>query len=223
MEHIDTQYLSSTAIIDSDNKITISYAMDIVGKAQEPIEQAVKLYYAVRDDIWYNPYLPFHLPQHYRASNTIQQKCGFCISKSVVLCATARVCGIPSRIGFATVRNHLASKKFIAIIGGNLFLYHAFTEFYLGGKWIKATPTFNIELCHKHRIPPLEFNGREDSIFHAYTCNSTKFMEYVAYHGSYADVPLAEILAAWEKTYGKGYMARWQKGADVSVEDTFYR
>jgi transglutaminase-like putative cysteine protease len=122
-----------------------------------------------------------------------------------------RACGIPSRIGLADVRNHLATKQLIEFIGSDLFVYHGFVEFYLEGKWVKATPAFNIDLCKRHHVPPLEFNGREDSLFQAYNLRNQKFMEYVAFHGVYADLPVDKIFAAWEKAYGKDRVRNWIK------------
>ena len=166
------KYLAPTAIIDSDNDAITEYAANAVSDAaNDHIEKAVKLYYAVRDGIWYNPYLPFYRPEHYRASNVLKTGRAFCIGKATLLCALGRACGIPSRVGFADVRNHLATKQLLEFLGSDLFTYHGFTEFYLNGKWLKATPAFNIQLCKKHKVIPLEFDGREDSIFHPFKFN----------------------------------------------------
>jgi len=210
MDNMDKKYLAPTAIIDSDNKIIIEYANDtVIDAGEDPIEKAVKLYYAVRDGIWYDPYYPFYLAEHYRASNVFKSGRGFCISKVSLLCALGRACNIPSRIGFATVRNHLATPKLIEFLGSDLFVYHGFTEFYLAGKWVKATPAFNVELCKKHNVIPLEFNGREDSIFQTYNMETKAFMEYLEFHGIYADIPVDVILAAWEKAYGRDRVRKW--------------
>ena len=210
MDNMDKKYLSPTAIIDSDNKIIIEYANDtVVDAGQDPIKKAVKLYYAVRDGIWYDPYYPFYLAEHYRASNVLKSGRGFCISKVSLLCALGRACNIPSRVGFATVRNHLATPKLIEYLGSDLFVYHGFTEFYLAGKWVKATPAFNVKLCKKHNVIPLEFNGREDSIFQTYNMEKKEFMEYLDFHGTYADIPVDGILAAWEKAYGRDRVRKW--------------
>ena len=210
MEHIDKNYLLPTSIIDSNHELVIQFAYDTVGdSAKDPIEIAVKLYYAVRDKIWYDPYYPFYLPEHYRASNVLKSSRGYCVCKASLLCALGRACGIPSRIGFANVRNHLATEQLIEYLGSDLFVYHGFTEFYLEGKWVRSTPAFNIELCERHNVIPLEFNGLEDSIFHAYNMENKKFMEYVEYIGTYADIPVDEIVAGWEKAYGKNRVRRW--------------
>jgi len=214
---IDKKYLVSTAIMDSDHKKIIQFAGDVIASAQdEPVEKAVKLYYAVRDGIWYDPYNPFYLPEHYRASNVLEGGRGFCVSKASLLCALGRACGIPSRVGFATVRNHLATRQLIEWMGCDLFVYHGYMEFYLEGKWVKATPAFNIELCKKHKVMPLEFNGREDSIFHAYNLENRKFMEYIADHGTYADIPVDIIVSEWEKAYGKDRVGNWIKAIEKS-------
>lgn len=210
MDQMDNKYLSPTTIIDSDHEKIVEYASDTVSDVGgDPVGNAVKLYYAVRDDIWYDPYYPFYLPEHYRASNVLKSGRGFCVSKASLLCALGRACGIPSRVGFATVRNHLATRKLLEYIGSDLFVYHAFTEFYLLGRWVKATPTFNVELCRKHNVVPLEFNGREDSIFHAYNMGKKQFMEYLEFHGTYADIPVDVILTAWEEAYGKDRVRKW--------------
>ena len=210
------KYLSPTAIIDSDHNMVIDYAMAAVNNAaDDPIEKAVKLYYAVRDAIWYDPYLPFYRPEHYRASNVLKKGRAFCVGKATLLCALGRACGIPSRVGFADVRNHLATKQLLEFLGSDLFVYHGFTEFYLNGKWRKATPAFNIQLCKKHKVIPLEFDGYSDSIFHPYNIDEKQFMEYVADHGTYADIPVGKIIAAWKATYGRDRVNQWIEGFEA--------
>ena len=160
------KYLLPTAIVDSDHNVVIAYAKQTVGHSEnDPVASAVKLYYAVREEIWYDPYAPFYLPEHYRASTILKKGRGYCVAKAALLCALGRACGIPSRIGFATVRNHLATRQLIEYIGSDRFVYHGYTEFFLDGKWVKATPAFNSSLCRRHQVPPLEFNGKTDSIF----------------------------------------------------------
>jgi transglutaminase-like putative cysteine protease len=203
MEHIDEKYLVPTSILDSDNEDVIRFADDIAGNRSDPVETAVRLYYAVRDKIWYDPYYPFYLPEHYRASNIIKSRRGFCIHKASLLCSLGRAREIPTRIGFANVKNHLATGQLLDYMGTDIFAYHGFTEFYLDGRWVKATPAFNKELCQRHNVAPLEFNGREDSIFHAYNNDNSPFMEYLEYLGTYADIPVDAILAGFEKVYGK--------------------
>jgi transglutaminase-like putative cysteine protease len=208
-------YLTPTTIIDSDDKIIQDFANKSIGKSTEPIEIAVKLYLAVRDGIRYDPYSPFYLPEHYRASYVLKRGRSFCVPKASLLCALGRACGIPSRIGLADVRNHLTTKQLIDFMGSDLFVCHGFAELYLDGKWVKATPAFNRELCERHHVPPLEFNGREDSLFQPYNLQNQRFMQYVAFRGVYADVPVGEIVSAWKEAYGEDRVNFWIKGLEA--------
>jgi hypothetical protein len=121
------------------------------------------------------------------------------------------------------VRNHLATQQLIDYMGSNVFVYHGFVEFYLEGKWVKATPAFNKELCARHQVPPLEFNGREDSLFQPFNLNKQEFMEYEEYSGSYDDIPVAVILEAWNRAYGERRVQSWiatmEAGEDVRKRD----
>lgn len=211
-EHLP--YLTPTTIIDHDHESIRNYAIKTVGGSTEPIEIAKKLYLAVRDGIRYDPYSPFYLPEHYRASYVLKRGRSFCVPKASLLCALGRACGIPSRIGLADVRNHLTTKQLIDFMGSDLFVCHGFVELYLGGKWVKATPAFNSALCERHHVPPLDFSGREDSLFQPYNLKNQKFMEYVTIRGVYADVPVGEIVAAWKETYGVDRVSYWIKGLE---------
>lgn len=213
------QYLSATGIIDSDHPDIRAFAAEKTGDAVSAADKAIRLYHAVRDGIWYDPYYPFYLPKHYRASNVLKARRGFCIPKVSLLCAAGRASGIPSRAGFANVRNHLATKQLLDFLGSDVFAFHGFTEFFLEGKWVKATPAFNKELCKRHGVEPLEFNGREDSIFQPCNAANRKFMEYIGFLGSFADIPVEEIVNAFRKTYGtervQGWIESFEKHGDI--------
>ncbi len=208
-DDIEAKYLTPTAMLDSDHVAVRGFAAETVGGSTEPVEQAVKLYYAVRDGIWYDPYSPFYLPEHYRASRLLEVARGYCVQKAALLAALGRVVGIPSRLSFATVRNHLATRQLLDYLGSDLFVYHGVVELHLEGQWVKATPAFNRELCNRHGVTPLEFDGRQDSVFQAYNENHQKFMEYLAFHGHSADVPIGDLLRAWREAYGAERVDGW--------------
>jgi transglutaminase-like putative cysteine protease len=214
-----SDYLSPTAILDADHPDIIKFAKETIGPegfSQNHISIAIKLYYEVRDTIWYDPYAPFYKPEHYRSSNILKTKRAFCVGKAGLLCTLGRACGIPSRLGYVDVINHLATKQLIEFLGNDLFSFHGFTEFYLNEKWVKATPAFNRELCIKHKVTPLEFDGHRDSIFHPYNEEKKQFMEYVNDHGVYADIPVDKIVAGWEKAYGATRMKTWIENIENS-------
>jgi transglutaminase-like putative cysteine protease len=223
MEQENVLYLTPTAIIDSDHPSIRDYARATIQGIKDPVEMAVHLYLAVRDGILYDPYSPFYLPEHYRASYVLKRGRSFCVPKASLLCALGRASGIPSRVGLADVRNHLTTKQLIEFMGSDLFVCHGFVEFYLEGNWAKATPAFNSELCGRHHVPPLEFNGREDSLFQPYNSKNQKFMEYVAFRGVYPDVPVDQIVEAWKKAYGEdrveGWIKRFEEAEGRSLSD----
>ena len=220
----DPIYLRPTAILDSDHPRIAAFARQSAGQVNDPVEQAVRIYYAVRDGIRYDPYYPFYLPEHYRASRVLASGRGYCVCKASLLCALGRSLGIPSRVGFATVRNHLATKQLIEFLGSDLFVYHGYTDFFLDGKWVKATPAFNKELCLRHRVAPLEFNGREDSIFQPFNQENNRFMEYLDFHGTFDDIPVEEIVRAWEGAYGRDRVQGWIAGFESKKQKRdFYK
>ena len=156
-------------------------------------ERAVSLYYAVRDQIRYNPFLDFSEPEVFRASAVLEAGEGFCVGKASLLAACARAAGIEARVGFADVKNHLTTPRLAETMGSDLFVYHGYTDLRIDGKWVKATPAFNLALCTRFRVKPLEFDGRADSIFHPFDEDDRRHMEYLRDRGVYADVPVDEI------------------------------
>ncbi len=217
MDHL---FLQSAEYVDSNASVIQEYAKDVVGSSQSDIDKAVALYYRIRDDISYTPYLDYGDPETYRASNVLRSGYGFCISKAALLAACCRVSGIPSRLGFADVKNHLNTPRLRKLNGGDLFRWHAFCELWLQGTWVKATPAFNLDLCSRFRVKPLEFNGRDDSIFHACDSDQRRHMEYVHVRGFFADVPFAEITVTYKKYSPKllGNNAGGDFGADAEMK-----
>ncbi len=201
------EYLRPTWFLDWDTPAVRAYAEDVVAGATTDEQRVVRLYYAVRDWIRYDPYLISSEPADYRASTVLERRRSYCIPKAVLLTALARSVGVPARLGFADVRNHLASEKLLAWIGSDVFVFHGFSEFWVGDRWVKATPAFNIELCERFGVRPLEFDGRADALFHEYSLDGQRHMEYIAQRGSFGDLPLEEILRTFGQTYGNGVAA----------------
>ncbi|MCY7296468.1 transglutaminase-like domain-containing protein [Alteromonas sp. a30] len=204
-------YLSPTSIIDSDNPAVIEYSKRVLKDVDmsDQTAVAVALYNRVRDDFLYNPYIAFHREEAYRASVVIKEGKGYCVSKAALLCALCRVNGIPARIGFATVKNHIATQQLIDLIGTNEFAYHGFTEILLNDEWVAATPAFDRLTCRRHKVEPLAFNGSDDSKYQAYDLDNNLFMEYVEDLGHYADIPVDKIIAKFRVKYGDEIVDKW--------------
>ncbi len=193
--------LQATAFIDSNSAEIINFATTVIGKENHPTQQAIKLYYAVRDGIFYDPYRIQFPPAGMKASTTLKQGYGYCVAKAVLLAAAGRAIGIPSRIGFSDVKNHLSSEKLLQVMQSDVFAWHGYTEFYLNQRWVKATPAFNKSLCDKAGIKPLEFDGINDSIFHEFDTAGNKHMEYLHEHGHFYDLPFQQIITAYKDHY----------------------
>ena len=195
-------YLKPTATIDCDNQLIIKRARNLTKGTNDIATKAKNLFYWVRDEIKYTPLVPLEIFESYRASETLKRAEGFCVEKAAVLAAFARAVGIPARLYFADIRNHLVSARLLGIMGTNLFSYHGYTELYISGNWVKATPAFDLKMCQQNRIIPVEFDGQSHALFHSHNYDGKLHIEYVDDHGHRDDVPVEEILAAWKQYYG---------------------
>ena len=193
--------LRATALIDSDHPAVQAFAWQHA-QGQDERERAVALYLAVRDGFRYDPYRIDLSPSGMRASTVLAQGHGWCVPKAVLLTAACRAAGIPARLGFADVRNHLSTERMRQTMQTDLFIWHGYTDLWLGGRWVKATPAFNIELCERFGLLPLEFDGRTDSLYHPYDRAGQRHMEYVHQRGTFDDLPLARIVADFQAVYG---------------------
>lgn len=200
-ESLLRDYLVAGEYIDSDHPEVIRFARSVTDHIDEPRLQAVALYYVIRDRFQYNPYRLDLRPEALKASSLLTRDYGYCIEKANLLAATCRVLGIPARLGFANVRNHIGTARLEEFLQTDLLVFHGYCEIYLEGKWVKATPAFNRQLCALLGVPPLPFDGLSDSIFQQYTANGDCFMEYLHDYGQFADVPRELFLHELETHY----------------------
>lgn len=198
--------LAPTQLIDSDNPDVIAFAHRHAVGADDR-ERAVALYYAVRDRFRYDPYKVDLSVTGMRASGVLQKNVGWCVPKAALLAATCRAVGIPARVGYADVRNHLSTARLRETLQTDLFIWHGYTDIWIdsgqGGAWVKATPAFNIELCERFGLLPLEFDGRSDSIYHPFDQAGNQHMEYVHQRGAFDDMPLAQMVEDFHNVYPK--------------------
>jgi transglutaminase-like putative cysteine protease len=212
------QYLQPSPTIDFDNEAVVSFARKNSGDSTDQRIQAISLYYAVRDGIRYDPYSINLSVEGLRASTTLGTGRGWCVAKAILLTGCCRLLGIPARLGFADVRNHLTTTRLRALMKTDLFFWHGYTSICLDGAWIKATPAFNIELCERFRLKPLDFDGFKDSIYHPFDLEGNKHMEYVRYHGEFADVPIDQIIDTFRQEYAPDESSLKEADFDRDVE-----
>ena len=193
--------LRPTAFIDSDHPAVQIFATEHARGASER-ERAVALFQAVRDGFRYDPYRIDLSPVGMKASAVLANGYGWCVPKATLLAAVCRAAGIPARLGFADVRNHLSTERMRQTMKTDLFIWHGYTDIWIDGAWRKATPAFNLALCERFGLLPLEFDGLHDSIYHPFDRSGQRHMEYVHQRGSFDDLPLAQILKTFAEVYG---------------------
>lgn len=196
-----SEFLNPTPVVDADHPAVRDFASRSRGGSASPREQAVALYYAVRDGFRYNPYALDLTPRGLSASRVLDVGHGWCVTKAVLLAAACRAIGIPARLGYADVRNHLSTERMRRTMQTDVFYWHGYTSIWLDGQWLKATPAFNIELSEKFRLRPLEFDGTADSIYHPFDLEGNRHMEYLNFRGEFADVPAEDMRATFARYY----------------------
>jgi len=212
------KYLEPTYFIDSEHPEVVEFARRNSEQGGSRIDNAVSLYYAVRDGIRYNPYSLESAKESMKASTVLDKGYGYCVAKAVLLAACARSRKIPARLGFADVKNHLTTQRLKKLMGTDVYIYHGYTELFLDDKWVKATPAFNLTLCTNFNVEPLEFDGTKDSIFHPFDKSGNKHMEYVKDHGTFADLPWETILTELMKSYPVYFEDLERRSKDFSAE-----
>lgn len=199
----NSTFLETTDFLDWQHDDVQRFTDDAVGDVRAPVQKAMLIFTAVRDRIWYDPYSADDDPEHYRASYVATASRAYCVPKAVLLTAAARAAGIPARLGFADVRNHLQTATLRAHMGGtDLFVYHGYSELRLNDRWVKATPAFNAELCARFGVPPIDFDGHNDALLHAHDGDGSRHMEYLNDRGWYHDLPFTDIVTELHSRYG---------------------
>jgi len=194
-------FLAAGTFVDSDAAPIVALAKQATAGAENPLDAVLSLYATIRDTIAYDPYIDFTDPANYRASGVLAAGRGFCVGKGALLAAAARAIGVPARVGYADVRNHLTSPRLYRLIGTDVFIWHSYADIFLDGRWVKATPAFDRELCDRVGVKTLEFDGRNDSLFHPFDRAGRRHMQYLRDRGAFADVPFDAIVTDFRREY----------------------
>ena len=211
-------FLQPGPTVESDDAAIVEFATRAAGDAASDKERAIRLYYVVRDEIRYDPYTSSVEVAGLKATRTLSQRRGWCVSKAILLAAACRALGLPARLGYADVRNHLSTEKMRQRMQTDIFYWHGYTAISLDGQWVKATPAFNVELCEKFGLKPLEFDGAEDSIYHPHDVAGNRHMEYLQYRGEFAEPPLEQMRETFFGEYPHWRNRTSDYGGDFEAE-----
>ena len=163
-------------------------------------KNAMDIYFSVRDHFLYDPYHLNIKKNALIASKIIYKKRAWCVEKALIMIACCRAIGIPSRFGFAIVKNHIGIEKLKIYLKRDEIVFHGYVEVFLDNKWIKCTPAFDRRVCRLSGVKPLDWDGKNDSMFQEFD-KGTKFMEYLNFYGEFADIPFELMHAEMNKYY----------------------
>ena len=196
-------YLQSTEYLDYKSPEIQAIVAEFKRDDLSELEKATGIYLKIRDGWRYNPYLISVDKDKYVASEIAKKTEGHCVDKAILLIACLRAVGIPARLRLAKVTNHIAVERLTERFGTNVLTPHGMVDVFLNGKWVKATPAFNKELCNMCNVAPLEFDGERDSMFQEFNGDGKQFMEYLEDYGHFEDIPMDFMLQNLQENYPK--------------------
>ncbi len=203
------EFLVPSPGIQCDHPEIQKLARAIAKGSKNDVEAARRLFEYVRDTVAYSVNVPVANLEDYLALNTLARGKGFCVQKSALLCALARSLGIPSRLGFADIKNEKLHGRLMQMIPDKVIYHHCFMEWFVGGRWFKSTPSFDRTLSQRHGWRLVEFNPAGDALLPATDLQGRPHVSYLAYHGWRMGVPLEEFSEVTDRYYGAGSMADW--------------
>lgn len=197
------KYLNPTKTINCDASEILETAVKLSSNLKNQTENAKALYYFVRDHIKYRITFETLTLEYFKASETLKRGFGFCIPKAILLAALARSQNIPAKLHFVDIRNHQLPAHLKSKLKTDLMAYHAYVELFLNKRWLKVNPAFDIKMCEKYNIIPVEFSGTNDALFHHLDRKGRLHIEYLeeSDHGIFDDLPYEQILAEFKKVY----------------------
>lgn len=194
------EYLQETKFLDFNHPSFDQFLkdLDVADKTQKEI--ALLLYFFVRDYFIYDPYHLNLTENGLKASTVLNKNRAWCVEKSSVLAACARKYGIPSRLGYGIVTNHIGVEKLTSRLRREEIVFHGYVELYIDQQWVKCTPAFDERICQMIGVAPLDWDGETDSLFQEFA-QGKKFMEYLHFYGDFSDVPYDLMRSEMKKYY----------------------
>lgn len=172
-------------------------------------DRAEALFKKVREDFRYDPYHLDLRPDALRASNILHKKKAWCVEKAIILTAGFRALGLPAKIGFGIVINHIGVEKLTHYLRRPEIVFHGYVAVYYKGKWQKVTPAFDTLVCRASRVAPMDWDGNNDVMFQEFDRKGGRFMEYIHYYGEFDDVPVELMNAEMRKYYPHLFEAQY--------------
>jgi len=210
-------YLEPTPFINSTHPAILKKAGELTDNIDDAVSMAEALFYFIRDQISYT--FRIHLDKNlYKASSVLEKKSGFCVQKSVLFCALARACGIPSGLFFYDIRDYTLPEQMTAVLKTNILYFHAVTALYLNHRWIQCDATLHQDLVKKKGLIPVLFSA-DGCLMHSVTADGSKHIKYIREHGLFSDIPFKQLFQALESGYPHLYQKHTKSSTDFNWED----
>lgn len=191
--------LEQTSFLDYNTPNFLDYIEEVKRKSKN--EQATYLFHKVRDDFRYDPYHLDLRKEALVASNIIKKRKAWCVEKSIVLAAGFRAIGIPSKLGYGIVVNHIGVERLVNYLKRPEIVFHGYVSAFIDNKWVKVTPAFDELVCRASKVDVMNWDGKSDVMFQEYNKSGNRFMEYIHYYGEFKDVPMKLMNNEMEKYY----------------------
>lgn len=204
-EHAPEGYLSSTAFIDAEHPSIIGLVDDLQVRTLAPRERARVLFDYVKSRVRYE-FSAKSSADDYLASRVLADGRGFCVQKAVLLAALGRAAGVPTALVMSDMRDHSLPAWVAEALTTDVMHHHGLNAFYLDGRWCRADASLSPDVTERKGYRPVIFVGDGDALLPATTLAGARHAEYLAFHGTYADLPFEQMLAAFARAYA---------GADV--------
>lgn len=192
-------FLQSTSFLQVEDESTHAL-ISTINRSVPLKRQAIELFYKVRDLFLYDPYHLDLRPEALKSSAILAKNRAWCVEKSIVLATGFRALGIPSKLGYGIVVNHIGVEKLTHYLKREEIVFHGYVSAFIEGKWVKTTPAFDAKVCKLCKVAPLEWDGENDALLQAYAGNQ-QFMEYRHFYGEFDDVPVLLMNLEMKKYY----------------------
>jgi len=163
------EYITPTKYCNAADEAVVSRAEELARDANNPTEAALRIHTWVRDHFLFG-----FTPVTEKASETLQAKYGWCVTKTNLQIALLRAAGIPARFHQVV----LTKKVLKGLTSGPMYMmtkepiwFHPWCECYLEDRWITCDLWID-QFTHKAALdagiyapadmPTLAWNGKDD-------------------------------------------------------------
>jgi transglutaminase-like putative cysteine protease len=193
-------FLARTDFVDVDHASIVARVASLGLDGASAEERALRISEHVRSEIAYQ-FTAKLVRDEYVASHILAEGRGFCVQKAIVACALGRAAGLPSAIVLCDMRDHTLSPRVLAALGTDVMFHHGIHAFFVGDRWWRVDASLSPDFLARKRVALVPFDVASDALLPATTTSGAPHVEYVAFHGTYADLPFEQMIGAFARGY----------------------